>query len=94
MRRHSQYYEKLAIVGGEDQYELRTLSTNEKLLATITYPDIVNYRIFTPSPYTAGDLKSYKGLQAYNQICCGWVRQSRKLGDKCLVKCKVCMQAI
>ena len=34
----------------------------------------------------------YKVLQACNQMCygCLWDRQDRKLGDKCLVKCKVC----
>ena len=88
----ARYLEKLALIGGEDPYELGILSTDEKLLPAITYPDIVNYLLFTPSPYTADDLKSYKGLQAYNQMCCGWVRdrQARKFGDKCLVKCKVC----
>ena len=82
----------MALIGGEDPYELVILSTDGKLLPAITYPDIVNYPLFTPSPYTADDLKSYKGLQAYNQMCCGWVRdrQARKFGDKCLVKCKVC----
>ena len=86
------YLEKLAIIGGEDPYELGILSTDEKLLPAITYPNIVNYLLFTPSPYTADDLKSYKGLQAYNLMCCGWVRdcQARKFGYKCLVKCKVC----
>ena len=69
------------------------LSTDEKLLPAITYPDIVNYLLLTPSPYTSDNLKSYKGLHAYNQICCGCVRDrhARKFGDQCLVKCKVCI---
>ena len=88
----ARYLEILALIGGEDPYELGILSTDEKLLPTNTYHDIRNYLLFTPSPYTADDLKSYKGLQVYNQMCCGWVwdRQARKFGDKCLVKCKVC----
>ena len=40
----ARYLEKLAIIGGEDPYELGILSTDEKLLPAITYPDIVNYR--------------------------------------------------
>ena len=53
----------------------------------------MDYLLFTPSPYTADDLRSYKGLHAYNKMCCGWVRdcQARKFG-KCLVKCKVCRE--
>ena len=46
------------------------------LLVTIgcAYPDIVNYLLFTPSAYTSEDMKSYKSLQAYNQVVEGWVR--------------------
>ena len=87
------YKNKLAIIGGEDPYELGILSSDEKLMPAIKYPDIVNYLLFTPRPYTSDDMKSYKGLQAYNQMCFGWVRdcQARKFGDKCLVKCNVCI---
>ena len=48
------YLEKLTIIGGEDPYELGILSTDEKLklFLAITYPDVVNYPLFTPSPYT------------------------------------------
>jgi hypothetical protein len=62
-----------------------------KLLPKITYPDIVNYLVFSPSPYTSDDMKSYKGLDAYNQFVCGWVREktTRIIDDKCLVKAKV-----
>ena len=42
---------KLAISGGENLYELGIQM--RKLL-----PDIVNYLLFTTSPYTADDLKS------------------------------------
>ena len=68
------------------------MNTDEKLLPAITNPDIVNCLLFTPSPYTADDLKSYIELQACNQMCCGWVRdrQDRKFNAKCRVKCKVC----
>ena len=60
--------------------------------ATLACVHSVGNLLFTPSPYTSADLKGYKGLQACNQMCCGWVRdrQNRKFGDKCLVKCKVC----
>ena len=88
----ARYLQKLALIGGKDPCELGILLTDEIILPAITYPDIVNYLLFTPSPYTTDDLKSYNGLQSYKQMCCEWVRdrQARKFGDKCLVKCKVC----
>jgi hypothetical protein len=71
----TRYENKLAIIGGceNDPYELKSFTEDVKLLPAVTYPDIVNYLIFTPSPYTADDLKCYKGLDAYNQFLCGWV---------------------
>ena len=39
----------------------------------MTYPDIVNYLIFSPSPYSSDDLKCYKSLDVYNQFQEGWV---------------------
>ena len=87
------YEGKLRLIGGEDPYEMvaSVWSENVCLLPAITYPDIVNYLVFSPSPYTSDDLKSYKGLEAYNQFVCGWVRgkTSRIVNDKCIVKAKV-----
>jgi hypothetical protein len=87
------YLAKLKLIDNEDPYEMAPSdwSTDVNLLPKVTYPDIVNYLVFSPSPYTAQDLKSYKGLDAYNQFVCGWVRDktTRKMNDKCVVKAKV-----
>ena len=87
------YDGKLQLICGEDPYEMGKTCWSEKveLLPQITYPDIVNYLVFTPSPYTAEDLKCYKGLDAYNQFVCGWVRETvaRTVDNKSLVKAKV-----
>ena len=84
------YLRKIEIIG-EDPYEVADLSPDWILLPKVTYPDIVNYLLFTPSPYTSEDLKSYKGLEAYNQMVSGWVRdvQSKEIKGKCLVRAKV-----
>lgn len=89
----TRYEGKLKLLGGEDPYEMTAsmLSEDVKLLPKITYPDIVNYLVFSPSPYTSDDLKSYKGLEAYNLFVCGWVRVKATMiiNEKVLMKAKV-----
>ncbi|XP_061580349.1 uncharacterized protein LOC133446350 isoform X2 [Cololabis saira] len=90
----ARYKDKLNLLGGHDPYELEqtTWTTDDPtILPKIQYPDIVNYLIFSPSPYTAEDLKAYKGLEAYNQMVCGWVRELmyQQLHERCIVKAKV-----
>ena len=70
------YNEKTELLDNKDPY---TLSENEHSVdfdnfPSISYPDIVNYLVFRPSPYSADDMKAYKSLEAYNQVIEGWVR--------------------
>lgn len=90
----ARYFEKLKLIGDKDTYELAPSSWTDDptILPSISYPDIVNYLVFSPSPYTAEDLKCYKGLEAYNQMVCGWVREAQHQlinNDMCIVKAKV-----
>ena len=48
--------------------------SNIENFPAVTYPDIVNYLIFRSSPFTANKLKSYKSLEAYNQVIEGRVQ--------------------
>ena len=91
MIERARYEDKLKIIGGSDPYELKSFSTDVKCLPTVSYPDIVNYLVFTPSPYTLDDLKCYKGLEAFNQFVCGWVSglSTVVINGKHLVKAKV-----
>ena len=70
------YNEKTELIGNKDPY---TLSENEfsvdfENFLSISYPDIINYLVFRPSPYSADDMKAYKSLEAYNQVIEGWVK--------------------
>ena len=94
LQERARYLEKLSLICGKDPYELAPsswINDDPNILPSIKYPDIVNYLIFSPSPYTSEDLKAYKGLEAYNQMVCGWVKeiQYQLLNDRCIVKAKV-----
>ena len=88
------YQEKLDHIAGEDPYSVdrELLSSDPDIFPEVTYPDIVNYLIFNPSPCTKDDLKSYKGLAAYNQFLMGWFREVgvKVYEPNILVKAKVC----
>ena len=73
------YNEKTELIGNKDPY---TLSENEfsvdfENFLSISYPDIINYLVFRPSPYSADDMKAYKSLEAYNQVIEGWVKDGK-----------------
>jgi len=63
---------------GQDPYtmppEIWVSSDNASIYPEVTYPDIYNYFINPPSPYTEDQLKAYKGLEAYIYFKDGWVR--------------------
>jgi len=54
---------------GQDPYtmppEIWVSFDNASIYPEVTYPDIYNYLISTPSPYTGDQLKAYKGLEDY-----------------------------
>lgn len=87
----ARYVEKLKQIGNADPYVLKNLSSDVSLLPAVTYPDIVNYLVYSPSPYTLDDLKCYKGLEAYNQFVSGWVFSisAGVIDGKHVVKAKV-----
>lgn len=58
-------------VGVDDPY---TFSSGQfDAVPNIEYPDIYNYFINTPSPYTKEELKAYKSLDGYKYLLAGWV---------------------
>ena len=77
-----QYKEKLALLGcGEDPYfllEQKGLVRSSECVEwidwpSVSYADIYNYLINTPSEYTHEMLKAYKSMDGYNFFVNGWV---------------------
>lgn len=59
---------------GPNEMPMYKLNADPALIHSIAYTDFVNYLLFKPSPYTAEDLMKYAGMEAYNKMVCGWVR--------------------
>ncbi|KAJ8031893.1 hypothetical protein HOLleu_25248 [Holothuria leucospilota] len=73
----ARYQSKINHIGNVDPYTIarKDWSADPKILPAISYPDIVNYVLFSPCPYRLEDMRSYIGLEAYNQFVSGWVRE-------------------
>ena len=75
----ARYKEKLVLLGDiEDPYFTLDHCSREQGIEwqnwpNVVYPDIYNYFIETPSPYTKQELKAYKSLDGYQYFVDGWV---------------------
>ena len=92
------YEEKLVTTDGTALPDPHTLVENSKdnvqLLPDITWADIYNYLINTPSSCTNENLKAYKSLEAYNFFAFGHVHDVayhgiNNLSEFCFIKTKV-----
>lgn len=48
----------------------------------VTYPDIYNYLIITPSFCTHEQLKAYRSMDGYNFFSSGWVSNLTVIGNQ------------
>ena len=73
------YVSKLKQLGVADPYVMPTsmftdvLKCSAASLPDFAYPDLYNYLVNNPSPYTGKDMKAYKSLDAYQYFVAGWV---------------------
>ena len=73
----ARYKKKLELIDGVDPYQInkKYWSSDEEKLPAISYPDLLSYLLFTPSPYSKEDLKAIKSTESYNQFLNGFVRE-------------------
>ena len=80
---------KINIIQGYDPYQIKKeeLSSGISKFPPVTYPDIVNYFLFSLSPLTKEELKAYKSLDSYNQFVSGWIKEvkGKLFGESTLV---------
>ena len=65
------YIAKISRIENVDPNTLKKENLNfDTCFSKISYPDIVNYLLFPPSPVTAEELKCYKSMEVYNYFLC------------------------
>ena len=76
------YIEKIAQISFDDPYLINPndFDSGTDFLPKTSYPDIVNYLLFAPSPSTGEELKSYKSMDSYQHYVSGYVKS---VGTKC-----------
>ena len=71
------HIEKISKINFIDPYDMKKTEFDYgmHLLPKEVYPDIVNYLLFAPSPYTAEQLKCFKAMDSYNYFLSGLSRK-------------------
>ena len=71
------YIEKISKINFIDPYDMKKTEFDYgmDLLPKIVNPDIVNYLLFAPGPYTAGQLKCFKAMDSYNYFLSDFVTE-------------------
>ena len=59
--------------GGQPGASDLWMMNSGELWPKVEYPDIYNYLVNTPSPYTKEQLKAYKSMEGYKYFVDGWV---------------------
>ena len=75
------YREKLKVIGNTDPYSSPDCDFSVKIgdFLSICYPEIVNYLVFSQSPFSTYDMRAYKKLKSYNQVIEGRVRDGKAM---------------
>jgi hypothetical protein len=92
-RSKQRYTDKISSIGCIDPYVIppNQFSDDDDKLPPLEFGDLFTYLVITRSAYTNEQMKSYKGLEAYNHFTSGWVREraAKEIKNKILVIAKV-----
>lgn len=87
----SRYKQKISCIGGVDPFVGAVVGESTSDVIPVDACDLVSYLVLQTSFITSEQFKARKGLQAYNQFVCGWVKDvnSQKICGKYLVTGRV-----
>ena len=89
----TRYLAKISVIDGTDLDPLSDGVFGEEVDVTppVDACDLVSYLVLQTSFMTAKQFKARKGLEAYNQFVCGWVKEirTRKVAGKYLTTGRV-----
>ena len=70
----ARYREKLEVIDGNDPFLSGRIGELVDRLPDVDSLDLVSYLVLQTSFISAKQFKARKGLEAYNQFVCGWVK--------------------
>ena len=74
----AKYKHKLTLTNGQllpDLYGIvENMKTDVKLIPDISWGDMYNYQVNSPSEYTYDNVKAYRSLEAFNFFTCNHVQ--------------------
>ena len=94
----AKYKRKLTLTNGQllpDPYGIvENWKSDVKLMPDVSWGDMYNYLVNSPSEYTHDNLKAYKSLEAFNFFVCNHVQdiyynEIAKESEFCSIKTKV-----
>ena len=80
------YLAKISVINGTDPLSDSLFGEEVDVTPPVDVCDLVSYLVLQTSFVTAKQFKARKGLEAYNQFVCGWVKEikTHKVADKYL----------
>ena len=80
------YLDKISTLGGVDPFSGVAIGDVCRTMLSVDACDLVPYLVLKTSFMTATQFQARKGLEAYNQFVCGWVKdvKTRKVSGKYL----------
>ena len=80
----ARYKDKIALIDGIDPFGKVTAGESYAGILPVEECDLVSYLVLQTSYITMSQFKARKGLEAYNQFVCGWIKdvQTRKIAGK------------